>query len=180
MRPDISQAIYIGTKHLIERGHRKIGLLTREEYAPSHSKEKPFTFGYANAMTENGIKPHIINIPTDNFKENKFSMYRTGEEMAEKVFHAKEISALVCEDSLVCFALVNKAKEYGVRIPDDLALLGYFNWDCCSVSRPSISVVDVPPYDLGWNAAEMMIDLIKGKEIPDRLVPPVLIPREST
>ena len=78
---------------------------------------------------------------------------------------------------MVAMGAIPAIKEKGLKIPEDVALIGFSNWFFSSMMDPPLSSVDQPGFEMGQEAARMLIDRIektaKGKDTDEEL------PRES-
>ena len=72
-------------------------------------------------------------------------------------------------------------KERGLKVPDDISLIGYGNNSICLTTTPKLASVIIPMYDLGKNAATLLIKQIKDEKLGKTgvVLPVELILRES-
>src|SRR5262249_7811461 len=92
-------------------------------------------------------------------------------------------TALFCGNDLLALGAEQAAISLGVRIPDDLAIIGYDDIPYAAMSRVPLTSVRLPAYDLGYRAAKLLIEeaLEPGSHHHQRLlVAPELLPRAST
>jgi LacI family transcriptional regulator len=75
-------------------------------------------------------------------------------------------------------------KKERIRIPDDMAVVGFSNLDLTDLLSPPLSVVRQPAYEMGRVAAELLIGVIESKkpvtEFENRVLPAELLVRESS
>lgn len=91
-----------------------------------------------------------------------------------------EIDGLVCYNDLVAVGVLRACDELGLRVPDDLAIVGCDDIMFAGLLSPSLTTLRVPKYDLGANAARMLLERIGGRDGENEiLLKPVLIVRES-
>lgn len=94
------------------------------------------------------------------------------------------VDAIVFASDQLARAGCDRLRERGLRVPDDVAVTGYDNWDVmCEASRPPLTTVDMELEQLGQRAAELLLDLVTedGRAVPGiELVPPRLVVRGST
>lgn len=76
----------------------------------------------------------------------------------------------------------DRMRELGIRVPDDVAVTGYDDWQVMSLaSRPPLTTVDMRLEELGTRAAELLLRLVEGdRQEGVELHAPLLIAREST
>lgn len=89
--------------------------------------------------------------------------------------------ALVCFNDLVAAGAMRALKADGIRVPGDVAVVGYDNIVFSSMFTPSLTTIDAPTYDLGRRASTMLFDRMQGKGWGvDIVLQPRLVVREST
>lgn len=94
-----------------------------------------------------------------------------------------EFDAVVCGNDQIARGVSDALRENGVRVPQDVALIGYDNWDVMvEAARPPLSSVDLNLHEVGERAARTLIDAItEGRATPGRqLIDCHVVPREST
>jgi LacI family transcriptional regulator len=90
--------------------------------------------------------------------------------------------AIFAVNDPVAIGAFQRIKEAGLKIPTDVALVGFSNNKITSLVDPPITTVDQPSFDMGKKAAEIMIEIVEGKPVkPTTVVMPTrLIVRGST
>lgn len=90
--------------------------------------------------------------------------------------------AVICGSDQIARGVCDGARENGVRVPDDVAVVGFDNWDVIALaSRPPLTSVDLELQQLGRRAAGLLLDAIAGQHQPGgHRVTPRLVIREST
>lgn len=82
-------------------------------------------------------------------------------------------------DPMAC-AVLAAARKKGLRVPEDLSIIGFDDRSCSAYSSPSITTLHIPLYDIGIAAASSLLDLMNGKEVPlSQLLSCKLVERES-
>jgi DNA-binding LacI/PurR family transcriptional regulator len=162
-------------EHLIGRGYRKIAHLA----GPSHlSITQKRMEGYLTALKKHGITPDESLIVYGGLSEedgsNSFESLWTTNRHPDAVFAVNDPVAI---------GALSKIKELKLRIPQDVALIGFSNNPITALVDPPISTVSQPAFQLGQTAAEILIKQIQmGKEfVPRReILKTKLIIRNST
>ncbi|MGN7455690.1 LacI family DNA-binding transcriptional regulator [Paenibacillus pasadenensis] len=180
-RPDILtvdndnvQGAYDVTRHLLELGHRRIGYASGPlDLVVSADRYE----GYRKALDESGIQPDPSwLVSADRIRADSTAAVRALMERPERP------TALVVMDDLLAFTLLGTLSELGYSVPGDMAVFGFNDNPMSPVSTPPISSVDIGVYQLGLQAAGLLLKSIKGEAIEQRrvIVPHRLIPRESS
>ncbi len=168
---------YRSTKHLLQQGCRRIayigGPLTCSIYQNRYK-------GYVNALHDHGLEVEEERVFFHELtKENALKACEvlfSGGTMPDAVFACNDTSAI---------AVLQYGKRHSIRIPEDVKLTGYSNDPRADITSPAITSVEQFPYEVGDQAAILMMNLLQHRvkrEInPVTIVTPVeLIIRESS
>ncbi len=159
--------------HLIELGHKRIAFLNASlEYIVNIDRYE----GYRKALIHNGIK-HDNALDLDcgiTFDDAKRAVY-------EALNKNPDITAIFCRDDYRAVAAIQAVNELGLKVPEDIAIVGYNNYDIASISKPQLTTINVPIHDLGAASAQQILDLIAGKKIENntQILDTELIIRDS-
>ena len=92
----------------------------------------------------------------------------------------QKFEAFVCATDIIAFHTINYLKSRSIRVPDDIAVTGFNNYDIAEICAPSITTVSMDMREIGRTIARMMLDEIAGIEHRNvTLCPFQLIVRES-
>ena len=146
---------YEAVRYLIECGHRKIAFLSDN----MEGVDKVRFTGYRRALKEAGIE----------YSDRNFLLLRTeiGEidrslsRIAEK---AKSFSAVFCCSDLFAVLLMDALEDQGVKIPDDISIMGFDDNLYGRLHRPALTTVHQDAMQRGSRAADTLIGLLKGKK----------------
>lgn len=167
---DFESSFYEATKKFIAEGSKDILFVsTRSAYTVNTQKER----GYQKAMEEHGLSSKIIRTSGRvNVNYSFFSEY-----LKE---HKPEV-ALVTRDS-IAVSLINAASNLGLTVPTDLQVLGFQNTKYCKMSRPNLSSIDNPIYDIGAVSMRLLTKLMNNDPVDNVnvVLPHNIIWREST
>jgi len=161
-------------EHLLSCGRKRIA---RAGSLMSVSTARLRHSGYIDTLLHNGINP------APSYFLSAEPTIAAGRELVPHLLELTPLpDALFCFSDMVAVGVIEECLARGVRIPDDLALVGYADLDMCSIAKIELTSIRQPRRMIGQTAAELMIDLINGKQIDNpRVVLPVeLIVREST
>jgi len=155
---DNFKGAYDATKHLIDTGYRKIAHITSSAFVSITAERLK---GYKLALEEN-------NIPIDE-KYIKYCLHG-GRDLAEIEKVLSELlqgddrpDAIFTASERITTTTLTILHRLGIKIPDDVALLGFTNTHLAEVLNPSLSAVYQPGFDMGKKATEMLIGLIETK-----------------
>ena len=167
---DYEKAGYEITKALIEDHRKDIYLLsTARRYSVNDLKEN----GYIRAMKEADLEPRIFRTSGDTtINRQHFSTF----------FKDKKVDAAIGVRDSIAVSFMNIARDNGRHVPNDLAIVGFQNTKYAVLSRPNLTSIDVPVYDIGAVAMRLLTKLMSGKEVDNIRItlPHYLVKREST
>lgn len=163
---------YMATKHLIDQGFKKIGHICGPDwYLSSLERER----GYLKAMKDAGLTPlqsERGNYVIETGYTQTIKWIRTGI-LPDAIFAA--------EDS-IAYGAIKALKEHMLKVPDDVAVIGYDNQLYSALLTPPLSTVMQPSHELGYKGVELLLKVIKNKSLEKSkiILEPELIIREST
>ena len=160
--------------YLIKLGHRNIAFLV---YDYDNSTITNRMMGYLRAHKNNGIP-----VNEDYIIKSKFT-YNAGYYMTKKLLEKHlEVTAIFAYNDMIAIGAYMAINERGLKIPDDISVVGYDDIEMASIVTPKLTTVSQPFYDMGKNAAELLLKRIKEdtEAIPQTiLLPTKLVIRES-
>jgi LacI family transcriptional regulator len=151
---DNQQGIGLAIDHLIERGHRRIAFAIESDALNVESEER--LKGYRCHMERHGLEVQetdVLDVLRDRRDLHKY--------LAEELRH----TAIVAHADGLAADIIRLAPEYGVRIPYDLAVVGFDSTEFCDELRPTLTSVSQPLYDIGLNAVALLIKLVEGTPV---------------
>ena len=160
-------------RHLLELGHRRIAMIngSPSEFVCCRARED----GYRAALEAAGIRPDLVRVAP---------LYMTGglAQAAELLRLAKPPTAIFAGNDLQALGVYEAARRAGVRIPEELSVVGFDDLPFVQWLGPPLTTVRQPLMQMGATAVEMALTLANGRR-PDyeRIeLPTTLVVREST
>lgn len=140
-------------RYLIDKGHRRIGVISGKSDS-IHAQDR--LLGYQKALRDS----HLIYDPElvcygDWTRE---SGYRCVGKLL-----GRDITAVFCMNDLMAGGVYDRAYELGLGIPEDLSVVGYDNRELSSYYKPPLTTIELPLHDIGYRAAEVMMELLAGR-----------------
>ncbi len=151
---DNRNGVRVAVEHLIEHGHRRIAFLGLAKKL--YTFEQRFA-GFRDAMMGAGLTP------------GPYGMCRTEDETCALI--QKELSgsdaptAFFLGNNLLMRHALHSFLRLGVRIPEDVAIVGFDDFDMADIFTPSITVVRQPSQELGRVAGELLFARLSAKEV---------------
>ncbi|HQS56539.1 MAG TPA: substrate-binding domain-containing protein [Sediminibacterium sp.] len=175
MCADNEEGGFVATEHLIEQGYKRIAVLAGpENLGVSNSRMD----GYLNALKKHKIKKDPALIVHCDFNQD-YAYFATLELLAMK----KRPDAIFTISDRMAIGAMLAIKKKGLRMPEDIGLVGFNNEPVTSLVTPTISSVDMPSFELGKAAAKLFIETMHNKEnmdLEEKVLKPKLIIRESS
>lgn len=164
---------YIATQYLIKKGHTQIGCIRGPIDKPTAIKRFA---GFEKAMQEAQLSINKKWVAVSNFE------CEDGANAFKKLYEKGPLpSALfVCND-MMAMGVINAATTLGLRIPEDLSLIGYDDIKIARFMTPALTTIHQSKFNLGQQAFDTLLDKIKTKRETNIEIElePILVERES-
>ena len=149
--PDEVQGGQSATELLLARGHRRIAFVNSTETAPSTTGR---LHGYKEALKKGGVRfdPKLV---LKSFPEQEGGYLAAG-----RILSLKDVpTAVFCYNDRVAMGLYDRLKEAGIKIPDDMAVVGFDDQEVIAAHlRPALTTIALPHYDLGALGVRRLLD----------------------
>lgn len=160
---------------LIDKGLKKIALITTVDYV---SVGQLRTDGYLKALKSNDIK-------IDESLILKIEDIEHCDEAIENLISHNDIEAIFAVNELFAVTAIKAALKKGLKIPDDIAVIGFTDGIISKYSSPSITTVSQNGIKMGGKAAKMLIERLESEDEDDEhyrteVIETHLVEREST
>jgi LacI family transcriptional regulator, galactose operon repressor len=164
----------LAVEHLIGLGHRRIGFLGgRSDLESARFRE----LGYRRALSEAGIEvdPDLVRLGLyeKSASQQPATEMLTMPDRATAIFAANDLSAL---------ATMEVALDLGLRVPEDVSVIGFDNIPESALTTPALTTIEQPIQLMGQRAIAMLIDLLRGVPVRTTHVtlPTRLVVRQTT
>ena len=168
---------FIATEHLIKKGRKKIVHINQYRNVNIFNERLR---GYLDALKHYGLP-----IDEDLIIKGDFSLDFGRQCICDLVSKKIDFDAVFTLEDFTAMGVVQQLKEYSIKIPDDVSVVGFANEDFTSLVTPSISTVDQNSMGMGREVAHLFLKLLKKgdyyKHTPEKFVfEPTLLVRESS
>lgn len=148
------RAGYAATRYLLDLGHRRVGHIA----ARLDPRSRRRMAGYAEAMEEAGIDHSAMTATTPIP-----STVALGADLfADVLGRAPDLEALFCCNDDLALGALFECQRRGIRIPEDISIVGFNDLEFCAAANPAISSVATPRYEMALHAAEIVLEIIRG------------------
>ncbi|CAM4493652.1 LacI family transcriptional regulator [Paenibacillus endophyticus] len=165
----------LAASHLLEQNHVQVGLLSENEEVSS-SRER--IRGFVSKWNEAGL-----NIGADRIRICGDELVQDGKSQAGELLRGPNPpTALFCCNDLLAIGALKAAKELGLRIPEDVSIIGFDNTILAELTDPPLTTVAQPTKQMGQLAVDSLIEMLEsGEKNDERIVlQPELVIRQST
>lgn len=184
VRTDSVQGMYQAARHVIEAGHRNIYYLSFREGFGRESQVSLERFsGVAMALREAGLPMGENRILTDFVHadaEEPAATARGHRAMMELLSRDVQFPlACICFSDLDAEGAARAAKEKGLRIPQDVSLVGYDDIPAAAAMSPPLTTISVPRVELGRQAIRTILQVPQGNANHETILNNELVVRQS-
>jgi DNA-binding LacI/PurR family transcriptional regulator len=158
--------------HLVSLGHQKIVHLDGGGGSQSGTRRR----GYLAAMRVHGLEPRVI--PSEYTDAAGASAVRGLLATQDRVLP----SAIVAANDLNAVGAISALEEAGLRVPEDVSVVGYDNTSLAALRHIALTTIDQPRMKMGRLAAEALLERVRGvrSEPVRHLLQPELVVRSTT
>lgn len=191
LRTDDVRAAELATDHLISVGCRTIAFVG----VPVNAYEARLA-GYRSSLERAGI-PFVPELEVDLSAVDRGHPpaelgavaaggqrpLDRGEAVLSALVREKGVDGMVCVNDVAALRVIRILHEAGIRVPHDVAVVGFDNIQAATTSMPSLSSIDYNKYEMGREAARLLLDSLQSRRPPAVsafTLQPQLIVREST
>ncbi|ACL70369.1 LacI family DNA-binding transcriptional regulator [Halothermothrix orenii] len=170
---DNIEAAYKAVKYLHKRGYEKVALICGpEEYVVSQDR----LTGYKKALEEAGQGFDKSLVMYTNFT------FEDGYDATKKLMAKKDFDAIFAVDDLLALGALRAAQDSGLKVPDDMGIVGFNDDPMVSYVKPALTTVRIPIVEMGEKAARMLIRIITEEDYngEEQIIPTEILPRGST
>jgi DNA-binding LacI/PurR family transcriptional regulator len=157
--------------YLRQLGHTEIAFLAGPENGRSARERAE---GYLDGLQTNGLCPRTeLMVPG-------FGRLDDGTE-ALRLLLSRRIppTAVFCYNDLAAIGLLSAAARLGIRVPEDLSVVGYDNISMSAYTTPSLTTVEQPKQQMGRHAVDLCARRLQGEEVSNLVLTGTLVIRES-
>jgi DNA-binding LacI/PurR family transcriptional regulator len=170
----------LGARHLLELGHRDIGILAigTSDGSGDPLKES-FSFpsrerlaGWRGTLAAACVEPVVA-----------LTLYQPADavlETARRLLETTPVTAVLCFSDVFAHAVALAAEALGRRVPEDVSIVGYDDSPLARTSRPALTTVRQDVTAKGHLAAGALVDVLDGRPAQSHLLPAELVVRDST
>ena len=167
-------AAFDAVNYLYEQGHKRIGCIAGPEEMPlCHYRLQ----GYVQALRRCGIM-----VDPQYIARGDFTFEAGSKAMQQLLDLPQPPTAVFCHSDVMALGALSQAKRQGLKVPEDLSIIGFDNIDLTQFCDPPLTTIAQPRYEIGREAMLLLLDQMQGQHVGSgsRLMDCELIIRGST
>jgi DNA-binding LacI/PurR family transcriptional regulator len=172
---DATAGAELAVKHLIGLGHQRVGMITNAplDYTSAQQRRD----GYTQALEQ-----AKLTVDSSLIKEGNYTPASGFAAMKSLLEMNPRITAVFVASDVVAMGALLAIKEAGLRIPHDVAVVGFDDIPLAEYYDPPLTTIRLPAFGLGWAGGERLIRIIQGEGLNDAslLLESKLITRQSS
>jgi len=154
---DNEAAAIRATSHLVALGRRRIGFLGHEEFGHSVTSMQRLD-GYQLALDAAGLKVDMsLVVPSA-----AISAREAADALRRALADGRVFDALVCRDDLAAIGALRALQEHGLRVPEDVAVVGWDDISMAAFTHPSLTTIAPDTTQIATIALDMLEERING------------------
>lgn len=147
----------LAVEHLLSLGHRRIAMITgRDDLQSARLRER----GFREAMADAGVP-----VDEELIQAGEYEAVASAA-AAKRAFHAhRPPTAVFAANDTAAIATIETARAIGYRVPEQMSVVGFDNIPESALHSPPLTTVNQPIKDMGRQAVQMLVRLMKGDEL---------------
>jgi len=167
---DDFKATYIATEYLVKQGHEQITFIGGDIKSISQINN---IRGYEQVMNEHGLEINVENVMGSSLKRE--SSHKV---ILELIRGRRLPTAIITDADIIAIGIMEALKTHGYEVPGDVSVIGIDDIEYASLPHINLTTVAQPKFDIGYIAAEILLNLIQGVECDRQVIlEPFLIVR---
>lgn len=165
---------YVATEHLVSLGHKRIGIISGKFSVTDRGYHR--WCGYRECLRD-----HEIEYDENLLVQTEYSLSGGSKSIKTLLELPEPPTAVFCSNDYIALGAMKGAREMGLRLPEDLSIVGFDDMQTASYMVPALTTVRQPAYEMGRRAGELLLQLIEepGNPVQD-MMDTKLVVREST
>jgi LacI family transcriptional regulator len=160
---DDYQGMRLAVEHLLELGHRRIAYMTLEKQRPMISIMRNRLQGYRDALSEAGITPRAdwlrdLRGPFEPMREWEVMSRQKTEYWLQSDWEETACTAVIAHNDEAAIGIVEALQDAGLRVPEDISVVGFDGTEIAAYFRPRLTTVEVPLREIGARATRLLIE----------------------
>jgi DNA-binding LacI/PurR family transcriptional regulator len=169
---DDETGAYLIAHHLIDSGHRNIGIISGPQHWPSNMRR---VRGYQNALEDHDLPLQIVHVSRTTIESGE-AAYKT------LIAQYPSVTGICAVNDSMAIGAIREARKNERHVPGDLSVVGFDDIEWAALNHPPLTTISVPKQQMGKEAARRLLAQLDDSEsLPVEITVSVqLVEREST
>ena len=150
------------TEEVLSLGHRRIAMIAGDTTGNDRAYDRI-------SGVRQAIRQHGGNAQLSDVIETEYLLESGGDAFEQLMSQNSPPSAIVCGNDVLAAGTTVRARQLGIAIPGDVSVTGFDDISLATAVSPQLTTVRVPQVDMGASAAQLLLQLIDGKETPQSI-----------
>ena len=137
---------------VIGQGHRALGFITATRQGNDRARER--FGGLCDAMRAHGLETGGLQL-----EETQYSVANGAAAFERLMQRPMRPTAVLCGNDVLAVGAIKKAKELGIKVPQDVSITGFDDIEIADIVTPALTTVHVPHREMGRRAAQILLDM---------------------
>ncbi len=152
---DNRKAMTLLTEKVLELGHRNLAVISAPRDGNDRARDR--CQGVIDALTRHDLDPATLPII-----ETPYSISNGAEAFQTLVAAENRPTAVLCGNDVLAAGALSRARELGLRVPDDISITGFDDIEIAQIVSPGLTTVHVPHRQMGTHAAKLLVAMRNG------------------
>lgn len=152
---DDEQGAYLAARHLLQWGHRQIGVIAGPQHWASTMRR---VSGYRRALQEAGLAFRVVHVGRTTIESGEAAYHQISQQHPD-------LTALCAVNDAMALGAIRAAKSAGKSVPADLSVVGFDDVDWAELNDPPLTTVNIPKLQMGKEAANRLIMLLNDPDL---------------
>jgi len=150
---DNHAAMYKLAKLVIDYGHKNIAIISGNSITNDRAENR--IKGIKDAIAEHSDSVQLVDLI-----ETEYRLETGGNAFDQVMSKPIKPSVIMCGNDVLAAGAIVRARQRGIRVPEDVSITGFDDLNIASVVNPALTTVRVPHFEMGTSAATLLLDLL--------------------
>ena len=162
---------YLATKYLLEKGCKKIKMITDQLY---NSASFGRVNGFKKALKEKNIDFSEADIKICDRIHEGYHVKAGYDKVLEMIEKKEKFDGIFCYNDLIAYGAIKALKEKGIKVSEDVSVVGYDDIAFSQLIEPQLTTIRVKKFEMGYEAFDMLYKKINTKKVDNTMVKKIL------
>lgn len=146
-------------QQVIDQGHQRLALITAA--TAQNDRAAGRLRGITAAMAAAGLDPALLEVV-----ETPYAVENGAKAFAKLMRRSPRATAVFCGNDVLAVGALRQARTMQIAVPGDLSIMGFDDIELAEIAEPPLTTVHVPHRDMGRQAAQTLVSMLRGEALP--------------